>query len=88
MNKNDFCTMRCIAELLENETSHTVGRVLKLKGLRRSDGDPSAGAKALGLVFLTEGPQAWIPLWLWHRDKTLAILEAVGMVRKDAVAHA
>jgi hypothetical protein len=87
MDKNDFCTMRSIAELLENETSHTVGRTLMRKGLRRSDGDPSDQAKALGLVFLTEGPQSWIPLWLWHRDRTLVILEAEGMVRKDALTH-
>ena len=50
--------------------------------LRWPNGNPSPTARMLGLVEATEGPQPWITLWLWHREKTLPYLEKWGMERK------
>jgi hypothetical protein len=83
MNKNEYATMTSIAAQFAEQTSHSVGKALKRLDLRLPNGDPSDQAKALGLVYMTEGPEPWIPLWLWHEEKTIGILEADGMVRKD-----
>jgi len=74
---DEFCTMRKLGALF-GVTSHVIGRELKGLGLRTSDGQPSCRARESGLAKLVEGPQPWIPLWVWHREMTVAILEGAG----------
>ena len=74
---NDFCTMRNVGAVF-GVSSHFIGRALKELGLRTRDGKPSDRAKESGLVEAFAGPQPWITLWLWHRERTVALLEEVG----------
>jgi hypothetical protein len=78
-----FCSMRSLGAML-GVSSHVVGRVLKGLGLRTPDGQPSPAAKESGLVTQAEGPQHWIKLWLWHEERTLAILEAANLENPSA----
>ena len=72
-----FCTMRNLGTVF-GVSSHVIGRALKQMNLRTQDGQPSYLAQENGLVKLAEGPQPWIPLWLWHKERTVALLEGVG----------
>lgn len=75
--------MTTLASKLVDQTCVTVGRALKEMNWRLPGGKPSPEAVALHLVRPTDGPQPWITVWLWDEEKTLALLEAFGMVRKD-----
>ena len=70
-----FCTMTSLAEMLEGETCRTVGRYLKEMKLRSPDGKPSPLARNFGLVEQVDGPQPWIKLWLWDRERTIVLLK-------------
>lgn len=72
-----FCSMRELGADF-NVSSHVIGRALKEMGLRTPDGKPSYRAQDNGLVMQAAGPQPWIPLWLWHRELTTALLEDAG----------
>jgi hypothetical protein len=75
-----YCTMRELGEVFA-VSSHFIGRVLKEMGLRTPDGQPSYQAQEAGLVKLAEGrPQPWVRHWLWHRERTTALLEKVGFI--------
>ena len=74
---NTFCTMRQLGEVF-GVSSHVIGRALKQMGLRTQDGKPTYRAQENGLVMLAAGPQPWVPLWLWHRELTTALLEDAG----------
>jgi hypothetical protein len=77
-----FCTMRNLGAVFD-VSSHVIGRTLKGLGLRTQDGQPSEQAKESGLVKQVAGPQSWVSLWLWHRERTVAILEEVGFEPAD-----
>ena len=72
-----FCTMRSLGAEF-GVSSHFIGRLLKEMGLRTPDGQPSYRAQDNGLVKLAVGPQPWIPLWLWHKELTTALLVDAG----------
>ena len=74
-----FCTMRSLGAVF-GVSSHFIGRVLKEMGLRTPDGQPSYQAQEAGLVKLAEGPQPWLRLWLWHKERTTALLEKAGFI--------
>jgi hypothetical protein len=78
-----YCTMRSLGVVF-GASSHKIGRALKEMGLRTTDGTPSSRAREAGLVQVIPGPQSWIRLWLWHLEKTAAILEEAGLIREDA----
>jgi hypothetical protein len=80
---DDYCTMRSLGVYF-GVSSHTIGRALKSLRVRTRDGQPTPRAKECGLVKLVEGPQPWVPLWLWHREMTVAILEGAGWKRADS----
>jgi hypothetical protein len=77
-----FCTMRNLGAVFD-VSSHVIGRALKGLGLRTQDGQPSDQAKEIALVKEVNGPQPWVSLWLWHRDRTVALLEEVGFEPAD-----
>ena len=81
-----FCTMRSLGAVC-GVSSHTIGRALKQMGLRAPDGQPSCRAQEAGLVKLVQGPQSWIPLWLWHRELTTALLEEAGFEAVSSLAE-
>ena len=81
-----FCTMRQLGADF-GVSSHFIGRVLKQIGLRTPGGQPSCRAQDNGLVKLAKGPQPWIPLWLWHKERTTALLEEAGFEAVSSVAE-
>ncbi len=81
-----FCTMRSLGAVF-GVSSHFIGRVLKEMGLRTPDGQPSCRAQENGLVKLVQGPQSWIPLWLWHRELTTALLQEAGFEAVSSLAE-
>jgi len=82
-----FCTMRQLGAEF-GVSSHVIGRALKEMGLRTPDGQPSCRAQENGLVKLAVGPQPWIPLWLWHKERTTALLEEAGFEAAEEGAMA
>jgi len=56
-----------------------VGKTLKLARLRTPDGKPTSSAIELGLTRKFDGPQPWIPLWKWHKEKVLPYLKNHGL---------
>ncbi len=86
MQNSEFWTMKEIGKLY-GTTSHQVGRKLKEIGLRTPEGKPSVRAFSLGLVdrrFNTDGPGY---CWAWHHERTCALLEDAGFVRKKSEAE-
>jgi hypothetical protein len=81
-----YCTMRQLGAAF-GVSSHFIGRVLKQLGLRTPDGKPSCRAQDNGLVKVVQGPQSWIPLWLWHRELTTALLEQAGFQAVSSLAE-
>ena len=81
-----FSTMRQLGEIF-GVSSHVVGRALKQMGLRTPDGKPTYRAQDDGLVMLAAGPQPWVPLWLWHRELTTALLEEAGFEAVSSVVE-
>ena len=84
---NEFCNMTALAKEFVGETRNTVGKALKDLGLRTPKGNPSPVSHTCGLVRATEGPQPWLTLWLWHREKTISWLEQWGMKRKEGALN-
>jgi hypothetical protein len=68
-------------------SSHFIGRALKEMGLRTQDGHPSYQVQEAGLVKLAKGPQPWVPLWLWHKERTTALLEDAGFLAVSSVVE-
>ena len=60
-----------------------VGKTLKAAKMRTPDGKPTSTAIELGLTQKFEGPQPWIPLWKWHKEKILPYLEYHGLERVE-----
>ena len=83
MPNNEYWTLTKLAALFVGQTRYTVGKALKELEMRSPDGTPTFWAHSLGLVQRTEGPQPWINVWLWHRERTVPFLEKYGMKRKD-----
>ena len=71
-----FSTMRQLGEVFGVSSHVSVG--LETVGLRMPDGKPSCRRQENGLVKLAVGPQPWIPLWLWHKERTAALLKEAG----------
>jgi hypothetical protein len=62
-------------------SSHVVGRWLKGLGLRTTDGRPSAEAFGQGYVAQRPSRQPGTYFWVWHTDKTTAILDGMRYPR-------
>jgi len=82
----NFCSMEEIGMLFDR-TSHKVGRMLKILGLRTPDGKPSQKAFQGGFVKkriaeYREGKYHWVR----HLEKTVAMLEAAGWRRLPGFA--
>lgn len=79
---SDYDTMENIATFF-GSTSHKVGRILKRLGWRLDNGEPSPQAHRLGLV--RQRPvygREYYPVWLWHVEKTIPILQEAGLTLK------
>ena len=57
-----------------DDCSHLLG----VQEHRIAYAQPSYRAQEAGLVKLVEGPQPWLSLWLWHKERTTALLEKAG----------
>lgn len=79
MPSSDYYTLTNLAQEFVGQTRNSVGKALKELEFRSANGKPTLLAHQLGLVESIEGPQPWITLWLWHRDRTLPYLERWGM---------
>lgn len=86
MNDDDYVTMSELGPLF-NATARKVGKTLKLANLRTLDGQPTTRAIERGLTRKFDGPQPWIPLWKWHKDKILFYLEYYGLRRVKTVEN-
>ena len=76
---SDFWTLTELGKNYFGVSSHEVGKTLKSAKLRTKDGKPTSTAIELGLVRKFEGPQPWIPLWKWHKEKVLPYLKHHGL---------
>lgn len=83
MASSDYCTLTSLAAMFDGQTRNTVGKALKELELRSPNGKPTFWAHSMRLVESTEGPQPWIKVWLWHKERTLPFLERFGMKRKE-----
>lgn len=77
---NDYWTMREIGVLF-GISSHKIGKALKDLGLRTTEGKPSKQAFDGDYVQQRWDEDHPVYLWVWHRDKTAALLEQAGMER-------
>lgn len=72
--------------ILFGRTSHRVGRWLEALGLWVQCGDPTQKAREAGLINRREYLTGCeYPLNTWHRERTVAVLEASGHRLKKAV---
>ena len=78
---DDFITLTELSRVFVDASSHDVGKALKAAEMRMPDGQPTIRAIELGLTRRFEGPQPWIPVWKWHRDRILFYLEYHGLKR-------
>lgn len=58
-----------------------MGRWLHEIGLRENN-EPTAQAIKEGFCVEGERPADWVPFWIWHADKTIALLEQHGHTRR------
>ena len=79
MNDSDFWTLTELGQNYFGVSRNEVGKTLKLAKLRTADGEPTPTAIELGLTRKCEGPQPWIPVWKWHKKKTLPYLKLHGL---------
>ncbi len=80
---SEYYTLTNLAKLFVGQTRNTVGKALKELEMRSPDGTPTFWAHSLRLVEAMEGPQPWIKVWLWHKERTVPFLERYGMRLKD-----
>lgn len=75
MTAVEYSTMREISGSTENHTSHSIGRVLKNKGYRCSDGNPTAEAieRDLAQPYRLECGRI---AYRWKRTFVMSLLEA------------
>jgi hypothetical protein len=81
---NEYITLTELSRLFVNASSHDVGKALKAVGMRMPDGQPTTRAIELEVTRRFEGPQSWIPVWKWHKDRILFYLEYDGLKRIDS----
>ena len=62
-------------------SSHVVGKWLKGLGLRTQDGRPSPEAYTQGYVVQRPSRHPGTYFWIWHADKTTAILDGMRYPR-------
>ena len=77
---NEYLSLTDLGRLY-GVSSHVVGRWLKGLGLRTKDGRPSAEAFAQGYVAQRPSRQPGTYFWIWHADKTTAILDGMRYPR-------
>jgi len=82
---NEYWTMKEIGSLFRT-TSHKVGKKLKEVGLRTPQGRPSQRAFEEGYVQQRWDEDRPVYVWAWHKNKTVALLEANGFERIEDVA--
>jgi len=81
MSTNEFMSMKELGTLF-GVTSHKIGRRLKELDLRNDKGRPTRKAFELGLMEQRYSQSRLdIYSWVWHGDKTAALLEQAGMER-------
>jgi hypothetical protein len=73
---NEYLSLTDLGRLY-GVSSHVVGRWLKGLGLRTKDGRPSGEAFAQGYVTQRPSRQPGTYFWIWHADKTTAILDGM-----------
>jgi hypothetical protein len=78
---SEYCTMTELAKVFVGQTRNTIGKALKKIEMRWPNGKPTPLAHTLGLVEPHEGPQPWVEVWWWHRERTITYLEKSGMRR-------
>jgi hypothetical protein len=61
-------------------SSHAVGKWLIAVGLRTVNKKPSSKAFNDGFVEQRDSTQPGTYFWVWHREKTLAVLAAAGHI--------
>ena len=83
---NEFLSMRELGKELEKKlgrkvTSHNIGKMLKEVGLRTDDGKPSQRAFDDG--FVSKEPTGVNDgyFYVWHVEKTLAVLREAGLIQ-------
>ena len=86
MSTTDYMSMKELGVLF-GVTSHKIGRRLKELDLRNDKGRPTRKAFELGLMKQRYSQSRLdIYSWVWHQDKTVALLEQAGMERGPDVA--
>lgn len=76
---SDWTNMRELGRLF-GRTSHDVGRILKHHGYRADDGKPTK--KSFDSELVREHFCSGYYSWLWHLERTAALLETLGWKKK------
>lgn len=82
----EFVSMKELGKELEEElgrkvTSHNIGKMLMEIGLRTEDGKPSQRAFNEGFVRQEPTGRNGGYFYVWHREKTLAVLREAGLIQ-------
>ena len=83
MANSDYYTLTNLAALFVGQTRNSVGKALKELGFRGLSGKPTPLAYSLRLVDSIDGPQPWIKVFVWHRERIIPFLEQWGTKQKE-----
>ena len=74
----EYASLTEIGKQAFDVSSHVCGRWVADEGLRVVGGDPTEKAKKLGLVKRVPTGRGEGDYWIWHRAKTIKLLEQAG----------
>lgn len=83
MQNNHYRSMKELGRAF-GVSSHKIGRMLKDLGLRTEKGKPSRKAFQEGYVTQRWAEERFgVYMWVWHAEKTAAVLERAGLKQVD-----